>query len=749
MSPRLSAKERLKRLEDTAAAEPNSTLALTLLADHFIERRLWPAALQVIDSAPASSPELLAKKWNVLLRSGEYGRIRSEFWNDPKYEKHPHESARVVAAAEFLDQGPEAGLAALDRLEQGRFDEDTEWLARYLAFASSSGRQEGPMREFPRARPQAAAGQRTLAILDYKSPEFQRSSQNLGDMIQSESLLRLLAWFGADQWSTNEPGVRSSLRFWERSWESTAEVSGADLHIAIFDRDVPRLDRYDSEDPDTWAIVYGWHFHRQFGEGSPFPYPANWKPVFLSFYLADATVLQQPEVIAWLRSSGPVGCRDWHTVNLLLSAGVPAFFTGCLTSTLRWPTAAPDRSGGAILIEPAEVAKDDATAVLSQLDPEMRARPFEANHLAAIGRLDRIRGAASIDTGRLHAYLPARAFGTPVTFSPANEADARYEGLTDISDEEFFTMRSDLTELVIEVLTRMRSSGRYEDFRTWWRTRNQVAVAYAENRLAQHQRPWHRESSASPLGTPRSWSIVLGGSSSPLRFTFPTIRSIRDCWPAAPIRIAGLSKDQIPGLLHRTATEFGEDVHCVAVGSGSGSTPVSSAIEDSDEEAVIYIGSASTVLVDLQELISSLPPCNVAARRAADSRHPTVKSRLEQIARRLRPDAAKKVRWAAAANCDLTAPAIETGLLVVRPEHWRSDVAPVVRELVERFGADEDLAINIAVAETCEEIDPAWLRQPYLEFAEDAKILHWPSGPRPWHKDRNTLRAEAWLSFVR
>ena len=31
---------------------------------------------------------------------------------------------------------------------------------------------------------------------------------------------------------------------------------------------------------------------------------------------------------------GPIGCRDWTTVDVLLSLGVPAFFSGCLTTTI-------------------------------------------------------------------------------------------------------------------------------------------------------------------------------------------------------------------------------------------------------------------------------------------------------------------------------------------------------------------------------------------------------------------------------
>ena len=40
------------------------------------------------------------------------------------------------------------------------------------------------------------------------------------------------------------------------------------------------------------------------------------------------------EAQAYLRRHGPVGCRDWNTVFLLLSAGIDAFFSGCLTTTV-------------------------------------------------------------------------------------------------------------------------------------------------------------------------------------------------------------------------------------------------------------------------------------------------------------------------------------------------------------------------------------------------------------------------------
>ena len=72
--------------------------------------------------------------------------------------------------------------------------------------------------------------------------------------------------------------------------------------------------------------------------------------------------LLTPAAVDYLKRYGPVGCRDWTTVHLLLSLDVPAFFSGCVTTTIhtvfpdgrRPPTDAPvayvdvpDAEGGA------------------------------------------------------------------------------------------------------------------------------------------------------------------------------------------------------------------------------------------------------------------------------------------------------------------------------------------------------------------------------------------------------------------
>jgi hypothetical protein len=49
------------------------------------------------------------------------------------------------------------------------------------------------------------------------------------------------------------------------------------------------------------------------------------------------------EKAEYFRRWGPVGGRDWHTVELLESHGIPAFWSGCLTLTLEGERPAPAR----------------------------------------------------------------------------------------------------------------------------------------------------------------------------------------------------------------------------------------------------------------------------------------------------------------------------------------------------------------------------------------------------------------------
>lgn len=81
------------------------------------------------------------------------------------------------------------------------------------------------------------------------------------------------------------------------------------------------------------VIMNGWFMHS----------PNNWPPsndiipFFISFHLnklAQKELLSE-ESIYYLKKYQPIGCRDYNTVNLLIKHGVNAYFSGCLTLSLR------------------------------------------------------------------------------------------------------------------------------------------------------------------------------------------------------------------------------------------------------------------------------------------------------------------------------------------------------------------------------------------------------------------------------
>ena len=136
---------------------------------------------------------------------------------------------------------------------------------------------------------------------------------------------------------------------------------------------------------DTWVLCFGWYMHALFEMRHGFPLHRNLRPVFVSFHCNKRGLLT-PEAIEYLRRYGPVGCRDWTTVYLLLSCGVPAFFSGCVTTTI--DTVFPDLA-----------APPPADAPVAYVDMPAGGSARRGRHVRALG--------------------PARSGGAPSSPTPA------------------------------------------------------------------------------------------------------------------------------------------------------------------------------------------------------------------------------------------------------------------------------------------------------------------------------------------
>ncbi len=92
------------------------------------------------------------------------------------------------------------------------------------------------------------------------------------------------------------------------------------------------MNEYKSENGVTKLILNGWFMW--FPEN--FPPSEDILPLFVSFHIVPSIAerLLTPITIEYLKKYGPIGCRDHYTRDLLLSKGVPAYYSSCLTLTL-------------------------------------------------------------------------------------------------------------------------------------------------------------------------------------------------------------------------------------------------------------------------------------------------------------------------------------------------------------------------------------------------------------------------------
>ncbi len=96
---------------------------------------------------------------------------------------------------------------------------------------------------------------------------------------------------------------------------------------------VDREQLHDYVGPPVGLIMNGWFMSK----------PKHWPPakgitpLFISFHLNPTAMgdMLQAKGIEYLKRHQPIGCRDTHTRALLEGLGIEAYFSGCLTMTLK------------------------------------------------------------------------------------------------------------------------------------------------------------------------------------------------------------------------------------------------------------------------------------------------------------------------------------------------------------------------------------------------------------------------------
>lgn len=322
-----------------------------------------------------------------------------------------------------------------------------------------------------------------FAVMDYGHPGMSRGSANIGDHVQSVASLGHLVRHRSVRFHGDDDLVALLDRLAARTRpELRRDTVDADLDVLTIHRDASM---YQEIPEGTWTLCFGWFMHQLFRMRYGFPLHDALRPLFVSFHCNKRDLLTD-DALAYLRRYGPVGCRDWTTVYLLLSAGVPAFFSGCLTTTISTTFPVVDErppSGAPVGYVDVPDAPDGAPTY-AHSDRAVRRRSFLANCDDAVRRLETYRRELSgVVTSRLHAYLPLRSLGVPVEFRPGNLSDIRFDGLNDITDAQFEAMRVGLLELLEGVFELILTGAPEGEVYARWRELTVGQVAEAEARM--------------------------------------------------------------------------------------------------------------------------------------------------------------------------------------------------------------------------------------------------------------------------
>lgn len=241
---------------------------------------------------------------------------------------------------------------------------------------------------------------------------------------------------------------------------------GDDMQNYAASRLLPRVDGYVNREElsqvteDTVVIMSAWFKH----DTKDWPPSPHVKPIFVGFHANQKELVTSH--VDYLRTHGPIGCRDFRTLHWLQEVGVPAYFSGCITLTLDdyEPLLPAARSlmpvPTSVDVAMVDVGTDCDRAIpgigrgsIARMTHQLALwhNPVEQRMSTVMYLLNCYKQAKAVVTTRLHAYLPAVAMGTtaillvqdhrtePYVKSQAGHADrirdTVAERLTELLDE--------------------------------------------------------------------------------------------------------------------------------------------------------------------------------------------------------------------------------------------------------------------------------------------------------------------------
>ncbi|MQA81446.1 MAG: hypothetical protein GEV10_23690 [Streptosporangiales bacterium] len=637
-----------------------------------------------------------------------------------------------------------------DRPEEwGIADVEIAWLKPWMAAEAGA------------TAPQPVDGRIPFALIDYRQPGRAKTSANIGDHVQTLASLGHLVRHENVRFHgpADLTGFVGEMQQRVRA-ERRLQTSPSDVALYTLDRDASTFEAFPE---GTWLLAFGWYMHPLFGLRHDFPMHPNLRPIFVSFHCSKRQMLNE-QAVEYLRRYAPVGCRDWTTVDLLLSLGVPAFFSGCLTTTV--DTVFPPDPGPA---EPATVYVDVPADQVPEGAPTARhsygavkQNDFVTNMRDAVTLLERYRqNFTSVVTPRLHCYLPSRSLGLGVDFRPSNRADIRFNGLIDIDETEFETIRSRMLARLQTVLSTILAGSPQDEVYRVWREACADDVAFARER--------HTAGAALPAPSlnvveatklVRAATVTTGPDVSDavdvlirvaagdVRFLRHTLESVR-ARASRPIRLWLLAWGCGPKDHERIADAFPDlAVHWLPCDSLTRDVAMTLLPELlGDVERITVLPPAAVVLGDVVELAEwDLGGHPLAARTSLGTSASSGFGRFYKAAQRLHPDAEaahdlfRRVHERHVFDFD----AFDTDVLVADLARMRADgSSDALLPYLERFRMSSRELLTLYTGPDRAVLPPAWAHTPSNERVADPKLVHWPGTAKPWTR-RYVARQELW-----
>jgi hypothetical protein len=386
-----------------------------------------------------------------------------------------------------------------------------------------------------------------------------------------------------------------------------------------------------------------------------------------------------------------------------------------------------------------------------------------------------------VTTSRLHCYLPVRSLGVDVEFTPSNRSDVRFDGLIDISDDEFDRIRSGI-EPKLERVFRLILGGRGEsEVYQEWRALTAADVQEARRR-------WR-----SPLSLPpprpqargRISAVTAGAVSRPatdVRLPEPAVHCVVHlrrgqgralevlAWSLAerasrPVHLWVLTEQLSPKLQESIASRVPSmEVTWLPVrrlggawsapgqdGRGDATDLLLSELLPSVDRAVVMPVEA-LVTADVAELADlDLGGCLLAAPTRTGAAESSGFDVLNHAALRLkdRIELSASLRRSAYARHAFDFDAFSTDVMAVDLQRMRDGgLVDEAVALMQQFDMDAVELLHYVVGPNRVVIPPRWWHVPTRHRYVGPGLTHWADPVKPW-SSRFTPGQEQWHEAAR